>query len=157
MKIIFKKHNERKNSIHCVRDDGTETWMEADPFFVMHDLMHYAVETELGLKTGFYGLLESGIDITDFNKPREERNFVMTEEALASESLVNLLLIEYNQGTVDNFNTLLNEAYQTNDYPYQPPAISNTQHDMIMENFKSLTSAWHLLEYKNTLELSFNI
>ncbi len=58
------------NAFSCIRDDGTSIWMQANLFMIAHDLAHYAVEKTLPLKFGFYGLLESGLHITDFEKNR---------------------------------------------------------------------------------------
>jgi hypothetical protein len=55
--------------LHCERADGSVTWQRQDgaraAFFPLHDLAHYAVETELGLRRGFFGLLAEGWDIAD--------------------------------------------------------------------------------------------
>jgi hypothetical protein len=48
----------------CTRPDGTSTWQRHTGaragFFAVHDLTHYAVETELGVRHGFYGLVADG-------------------------------------------------------------------------------------------------
>jgi len=38
-------------------------------FFPLHDLTHYAVETVLGHRRGFYGLVAEGWNLTDFGAP----------------------------------------------------------------------------------------
>ena len=47
--------------LRCVRGDGTVTWQRHEGahgrFFPLHDLTHYAVETTLGFRSGFYGLI----------------------------------------------------------------------------------------------------
>ena len=57
----------------CTRADGTVTRQRQDPakaqFFVRHDLTHYALETVLGHRRGFYGLVAEGWDFTDFGSP----------------------------------------------------------------------------------------
>ena len=156
MKIIFKKNKTYQNYIHCIRDDGTATWMKADIFFIMHDLMHYAVETTMNYKNGFYGMLETGIDITGFEVPKTERKFKMTAEALHAESLVNLLVIEIKQGKMKDINSMLAEIYVNNNYPFAPVNLSEEQHDKIMEVFNDLFHKWNVLDENNILELIFN-
>ncbi len=55
--------------LHCVRGDGSETWQKQASrhaaFFALHDLTHFAVETALGFKRGFFGLIAEGWDVED--------------------------------------------------------------------------------------------
>ena len=71
--IRMKKHPDGRASLTCVRADGTSTWQTPKAaqghFFAQHDLTHYAVETILGCRQGFYGLLADGWNITDFGVP----------------------------------------------------------------------------------------
>lgn len=97
MEIIFTKKEEGQHLINCKRIDGTETWMKVSTFFVMHDLMHYALESEFGFNSAFYGMIENGVAISDFELPKENRKFELTQEAILAEHLVNLLLIECTQ------------------------------------------------------------
>jgi hypothetical protein len=59
--------------LRLTRADGTATWQHArgatGAFFPAHDLTHYAVETELGHRRGFYGLVVEGWDVGDFGAP----------------------------------------------------------------------------------------
>ena len=59
--------------ISCRRPDGTVTWQKQlggkASFFPLHDLTHYAVETVLGYRSGFYGLVAQGWNVTDFGAP----------------------------------------------------------------------------------------
>src|SRR6059058_3092224 len=73
MLIRFKRHPDGSASLTCVRGDGTSTWQRQQGqlglVFPPHDLTHYAVETTLGYRHGFYGLIEDGWNIEDFAKP----------------------------------------------------------------------------------------
>ena len=55
--------------LKCIRADGTTTWQKQSErhaaFFSLHDLTHFAVETTLGLKRAFFGLIAEGWDIED--------------------------------------------------------------------------------------------
>ena len=65
--IHFTKRTDGGALLKCVRADGSTTWQRQDEknaaFFPLHDLTHYAVETELGFRRGFYGLIAEGWDI----------------------------------------------------------------------------------------------
>jgi hypothetical protein len=71
--IRIKKKKDGSAALSCVRADGSATWQRQEGshgrFFPIHDLTHYAVETELGLRRGFYGLVSDGWDIDDFGAP----------------------------------------------------------------------------------------
>ncbi|MCY7378962.1 MAG: hypothetical protein LH467_06420 [Gemmatimonadaceae bacterium] len=55
------------------RRDGTSTWEKRShptaEFFSAHDLTHFAVESELGFRDAFYGLVARGCQLRDFGRP----------------------------------------------------------------------------------------
>jgi hypothetical protein len=71
--IRLKRHADGSASITCTRADGTVTWQrqkgKLGVVFPPHDLTHYVVETTLGYRHGFYGLIAEGWDISDFAVP----------------------------------------------------------------------------------------
>ena len=71
--IRFKRHRDGTASLTCLRADGTSTWQRQQGslglVFPPHDLTHYVVETTLGYRNGFYGLIAQGWNIEDFAKP----------------------------------------------------------------------------------------
>ena len=57
--IQITKRTDRAGVLRCVRADGSATWQKQDrhaAFFVRHDLTHFAVESVLGARQGFYGV-----------------------------------------------------------------------------------------------------
>jgi hypothetical protein len=61
VQITFNKTGERRDWIYVERGDGTQTrwrWPAGGP---PHDLIHYVVETELGLRAAFWGLVDEGL------------------------------------------------------------------------------------------------
>lgn len=61
-------------------------------FFGPHDLMHYAVETTLGINRGFLGLMSEGWELSAFTDRADPRFAALPWEALYTERLVDLLL-----------------------------------------------------------------
>jgi hypothetical protein len=54
--------------LRCTRQDGSVTWQKQTKHaahFALHDLTHYAVETALGYRRGFFGLIAEGWDVED--------------------------------------------------------------------------------------------
>ncbi len=71
--IRIKKDRDGRTALSCTRADRTTTWQRQHgavaAFFPKHDLTHLAVETVLGLRRGFYGLVSAGWDFSDFVTP----------------------------------------------------------------------------------------
>ncbi|MEO6878234.1 MAG: hypothetical protein ABI205_07125, partial [Gemmatimonadaceae bacterium] len=65
--VRFKKKSDGSAALQCTRADGTVTWQrqegELGQFFPLHDMTHLAVESVLGLRRAFYGLVAEGWDI----------------------------------------------------------------------------------------------
>jgi len=93
MIVRFTKGDRKPDMLTCIRDDGTRTWSPVGAGVgVVHDLTHYAVETTLGFRQAFLGMLEAGRDIEDFGT-KEGRKDTYPREALIAESLVGLVQI----------------------------------------------------------------
>jgi len=69
LKIEIVKRADGDGLLRCTRADGSVTWQKQAnrhaAHFTYHDLTHFAVETTLGYKQGFFGLIASGWDIED--------------------------------------------------------------------------------------------
>jgi hypothetical protein len=69
LRIEFERKRDGSVVFRCVRPDGTATWQRREGhtslFFASHDLTHYAVETVLGVRRAFFGLIAEGWDIDD--------------------------------------------------------------------------------------------
>ena len=69
MQIHITRKRDGSAVLKCVRDDGSEVWQKQQgpqaAFFPLHDLTHYSVETELGIRDGFFGLVAAGWSIED--------------------------------------------------------------------------------------------
>lgn len=61
MLIRLTRLTNERHRLEFVRDDGTREARELETrSALLHDLVHYAVETEAGLKASFYGQIASG-------------------------------------------------------------------------------------------------
>lgn len=92
MIIQLKKGRDGPSTLACVRADGSRTWARVHPFLPDHDLTHCAVESVLGFKQAFFGLVASGWQIDDFSFP-DTRTRVPVEAHWA-ESIVGILDLE---------------------------------------------------------------
>ena len=155
MEISFTKKGVNTQIISCRRMDGTITWMHIDSFFIIHDICHYAVESALKFKNAFYGMLASGIAIADFEMPKEKRTFHLTEEAIYTEQIVNLLTIEYSQRPMENFLDTLNEICHKMAIPLALTVLDQTKLLQIRLSVELLMKRWDLLPEGETITLIF--
>ena len=109
MRVQITKKADGSGVLRCVRADGSVTWQKQTDrhagFFALHDLTHFAVETTLGFRRGFFGLISEGWDIEDTTGKGSRGP--LPPEAAEVEQLVGLFFAEMSSGaiwTVDEFN-----------------------------------------------------
>jgi len=124
------------------RIDGTKTWARVPSGLFLHDIGHYVVEKQLGLKRAFFGIINSGVEISDFEKKQEKKDYALLEnlpiEALQVEHMVNLLQIEYLQGLdKENFVSELNQILNYHNIP--------TINGLDRFNMKSIREEYYIL------------
>jgi hypothetical protein len=69
MEISFVRTHNYPDRIYVLRTNGTEVSWSFPTFgnYVPHDLVHLVVETAFGLKHGFWGKVDAGIDVARIN------------------------------------------------------------------------------------------
>ena len=78
--VRFTRLNPTHHRFEAIRADGSRELREFETkSLLLHDLVHFAVESEAKLRGGFYGALAAG---ADYSAPREG------SEAMAIESVV---------------------------------------------------------------------
>jgi hypothetical protein len=155
MDIIFSKRTNQKHIISYKRKGKADFWMEADEFFVLHDLSHYAIETTLKYTTAFWGLIKEGINPDIFENKALRDKLTLSNEAWYTECMANLFLMELSQGGFENIENLIDDSLgQTNP---EIPAIKLTsvEIDNIRITFTSLVTKWKSLNSKDSLLLKF--
>jgi hypothetical protein len=108
MLVQITKRVDGGGVLRCVRADGSVTWQKQGrhaPFFALHDLTHFAVESALGFRRGFFGLIAEGWDLEDTTG--KGARGPLPAEAVVAEHIVGLFDAERGSGaiwTVDEFN-----------------------------------------------------
>jgi hypothetical protein len=160
LKIRIRKIADGRSALTCTRSDGTTTWQSLNAiqgrFFPRHDLTHYAVETTLGHRRGFYGLVAEGWNLTDFGAPWPRGR--IPSEALLSETIVGLLDLERATGervSAADVNARLAEVCAENNI--QAREIADAQLDGIRRKRAELFAEWDAVEPGHALELSFDL
>jgi hypothetical protein len=161
LSIRIKKKNDGSAALSCTRADGSTTWQRQDGqlglFFPLHDLTHYAVETVLGFKRAFYGLLAEGWDITSFNEPGISKR--LPEDAGLAEVLVGFFDVERATGTrasAEDFNWKIQTYYDEHATPTPTFRMTDDQLDRIRAVRADLFARWHAVQPGDALELSFD-
>lgn len=91
--IVRLKRLEAGVVLSCLRD-GAPTAVQRSGyggFFAAHDLMHYVVETTLGMRRAFLGLMAAGWSFETFGERGDPRYRGMPAEAALAERLVDVL------------------------------------------------------------------
>lgn len=146
--------------LRCIRADGSATWQRHHGrmagFFPLHDLTHYAVETELGFRRGFYGLIADGWDIADTGE-RPTRG-PLPQEAVAVEHLVGLLDVQRANGSewsADELNAEIAGLAAARQFPC-PRAFTGGEWTRVRTRLHELFARWIVLPPGATLELTFD-
>jgi hypothetical protein len=101
LRIEIVKHPDGTGVLRCTRQDGTVTWQKQNKHaahFALHDLTHYSVETTLGYRKGFFGLIAEGWDVEDTTGKGSRGALPM--EAVEVEQIVGLFDAERGSGTL---------------------------------------------------------
>jgi hypothetical protein len=160
LSIRIKKKTDGSAALSCTRADGSTTWQRQDGqlgrFFPLHDLTHYAVETVLGIRQGFYGLIAQGWDITRFSESGVSSQ--LPEDALLAEVLVGFFDTERASGTratAEDFNWKIRTYYDEHATPTPTFRMTDDTLDRIRATRADLFARWHAVEPGDALELSF--
>src|SRR5579864_5399634 len=106
--IEIVKRPDGAGVLRCTRQDGSVTWQKQTrhaAHFALHDLTHYSVETVLGYRRGFFGLIAEGWEVDDTTGKGTRGS--LPAEALEVERIVGLFDAERAGGvlwTCEQFN-----------------------------------------------------
>ena len=160
MKVQITKRADGGTVLKCIRADGSETWQKLmggqGAFFPLHDLTHFAVESELGLSSAFYGLIASGWSIEDTTG--KGTRGALPEEALFAENVVGTLDGERAGGTrwtaaEFNYGLVLTAALQGRPAPRE---LTDDELARVRKRRAELFAQWNELPPGQTLELTFD-
>lgn len=66
LKIAFTRLDSKRHRVAIIRADGSAEHRDLETrSFLQHDLIHFAVEKEAGVRTGFFGGLAAGASVTE--------------------------------------------------------------------------------------------
>ena len=159
--IRIKKGTDGRTALSCIRADGTTTWQRQEgaqaAFFPEHDLTHYAVETALGHRQGFFGLVSEGWDFSDFGSPWPHGR--LPAEASISEMIVGMLDMERRTGeraSPEELNQNVAEYAIENSLPQQR-AITEEDLARVRANRAEMFAKWDAVRPGEALEIPFEV
>lgn len=148
LRVQITKRNDGGGVLRCTRADGSYTWQKQNErhaaFFSLHDLTHFAVESTLRLREGFFGLIAQGWDVDDTmgKGPRGK----LPRDAGVAESIVGLLDMERAGGVM----------YSPEEFNQHSPRALTADELAGMRKLRSeLFAKWSAVEPGQTLDLVF--
>jgi hypothetical protein len=158
--IKFTKRRDGSVISRFERDDGTATWQRKEGpqanFFAAHDLTHYALETTLRYRRGFYGLVAEGWDLSDFGTPWPRGP--LPADAEPAELIAGLLDGERATGercSAAEFNEKIALYYETHGLA-DAPMLAQEELDQIRKFARELHARWDAVLPGGSLALTFN-
>jgi hypothetical protein len=147
--VRFTRLNPTHHRFEAIRSDGTREMREFETrSLLLHDLVHFAVESEAKLRGGFYGTLAEG---ADYDAPRPG------SEAMAIESVVGPLQGAI-KGDVDPnaFATRLRDV-QASMGQQAPAWLTPELIARVLERLRRLQGQWRATPFGETMQLSFDV
>jgi hypothetical protein len=145
--VRFTRLNPTHHRFEAIRPDGTRELREFETkSLLLHDLVHFALESEAGLREAFYGSVARGADYD--TEP-------WTDEGRDVEGVVGPLQGAL-KGEVDAeaFVTRL-RATQQSIGSTAPPWLTPELIARVLERLRQLQGQWRATPFGETLELSF--
>jgi len=156
MLIRLTRLSNERHRFEFVRDDGTRESHELETrSTLLHDLAHYAVEVEAGLKEAFYGRLARGLTYSQLSTMPAQ-----SPEALQTELVVVQIQNTYKHGF---------DAPETNSHDAskrivasfgfggsEPPDwLTEELVDRARKRLRSVQGRWRSTPFHQTMELRF--
>ncbi len=151
--------------LSCIRDNASVAVQRTghEGFFALHDLMHYAIETVLGIRVGFFGLMASGWEFENFTRRDDPRYRPIPPEAIVAENLVGTFysrLADVRSGDTqiacllaEEINADMAAIVAKSATPWQP--LSVAQVTEVCTVFNELARRWALVGEGEHMQLEF--
>jgi hypothetical protein len=158
--VRIKKKSDGGAALSCERADGSVTWQRQNgrlgAFFPLHDLTHFAVESVLGFRNAFYGLVAQGWDIDRFEQPGAAKT--TPAETLLAELIVGFFDVERATGepsSAEDFNWKIDTYHDEHGIPRTGFRMTDEQLAAIRAKRDELFGKWQAVPPGETLDLRF--
>lgn len=157
MKLAAERlgHIDRLDRLRCIRRDGSETATSMPRQGILpHDLLHYVVESGLGWRHGFLGMIAAGADIGwTMQQTHDPANRDIADQAIHAEAVVESLQAQLWSGTFDEAAFLdgLRDACQARGRSV--PVLAAGTGETLFGQALVLNTRWQQIPFHGTLVL----
>jgi len=155
LNVQFTRGKDKKDVLSVVREDGSRSWQHQTAGIPAHVLTHFAVESTLGLRNAFYGLVAQGWDITRLTD-RDVRA-ILPPEGLWTEFVVGLVQTERlstEPFSAADFNDLLEKEKENFSLKYDRQ-LTDDELFRIRQIFLEKYSEWRTLKPGESMSMNF--
>jgi hypothetical protein len=157
MKLIAERlgRNDKLDRLRCIRRDGSETATSMPRQGILpHDLVHYVVESGLGWRHGFLGMIAAGADIGwTMEQPHDPANRDATDQAIHAEAVVESLQAQLWSGAFDGALFLEGVRSACEVRGRGVPALPSGAGSTLFEQALALNARWQQLPFHGALSL----
>jgi hypothetical protein len=161
MKIRLTKLSDVQHRLTVIRDDGSvESSDLVSRSFLLHDFIHYAVETTAGLRQSFWGLLASGKTLPELGAAMERPvegypPELMLSEPATTEAIVGCFTgLAHDRATPAEAVDAARRLFGAQERPL-PAWLTEAFATIVKETLRRLKGEWKSVPYGATMELSF--
>ena len=155
MRILFHKISDERHALEIVRPDGSRDREECETrSFLVHDLLHYTVESEARLQGGFWGNLGKGKTLSDMNDRTGRAMAEASREMAEIERLVGSLSGAVKGKSAKQMVQAL-ETYAVALGTTNPAWLTEALVVSVQERMRQLLGRWKATPYGETMELDW--
>ncbi len=152
--IRFTRTSPTRHRVEFLRGDGTREEVDLETrSLLLHDLVHFAVETEARIHDGFFGRIARGVRAADLAHPEQVPG--RDDELMTTERVVGPLQTAWRQGAdPDAFTARLREYLESIDAPV-PTWLDPDLVRRSMAAITRLEGQWRATPFGAAMELAF--
>jgi hypothetical protein len=158
MRILLHKTSDDRHGLEIIRDDGGRERVECETrSYLLHDLLHYAVECEAGLTRGFWGALAAGEPLgqTNLRDTAPSRVGVPVDpERAAIEQIVGALHGSTKGLSAAELAAGMRRFAESLGQPL-PAWLTEAFILAVQERLRQLVGRWRATRYRETMELDW--
>ena len=102
------------------------------------------------------GMLNSGMDVKDFEDREKRKKLTVTHEAVYAENMANLFLMEVSQGKLEDLNKTLQGSFMPMTEIVTVPVLKDNEIESIRNYLKELINSWKALPVGQTMDLIYD-
>jgi hypothetical protein len=157
MKLIAERQGrtDKLDRLRCIRRDGSETATAMPRQGILpHDLLHYVVESALGWRHGFLGMIAAGADIGwTMEQTHDPAKRDIADQAIHAEALVESLQAQLWSGVFDAALFLEGVRSACETRGRSVPALAADTGEALFEQALALNARWQQVPCHGVLAL----